>query len=107
MKSSKRKTSQKKKARTLKQYTFDAGNSNTGPVGIVISVAAYSKKQAARLANVYLAGFADPIDLPVPSGYKGLGVCYAMCCVAPNLKASEIDLDGIKVVGTRIRHAET
>lgn len=101
MKSSKRKISQKKKARTLKQFTFDADNSNTGPAGIVISVEAYSKKQATRLANAYLSTFAEPIELPVPSGFNGLGVRYAMCCVAPNLSSKDIDLGDIREVAVR------
>lgn len=90
-----------KKAKTLKQFTFDAGNSNSGPVGIVISVEAHSKKQAARLANAYLLSFAEPIDLPVPSGYKRLGVRYARCCVASNLTPKDIDLDEIRPVDPR------
>lgn len=61
---------QGKKAKTLRQFTFDAGDSNSGAVGIVISVAAYSKRQATRLANAYLSSFAEPVDLPVPAGYK-------------------------------------
>lgn len=90
-----------KKARTLKQFTFDAGNSDTGPVGIVISVQACSKRQATRLANAYLSSFAEPIDLPVPAGFKGLGVRYAICCVGPNLTPRDIDIHGISVVDQR------
>ena len=96
--SSKPKKPQGEKAKPLKQFTFDAGNSNSGAVGIVISVQAHSKKQAARLANAYLLSFAEPIDLPVPSGYKRLGVRYAMCCVAPNLTPKDIDLGDIRLV---------
>jgi hypothetical protein len=76
-----------KKAKKLKQFTFDAGNSNSGPAGIVISVEARSEQQATRLANAYLSSFADTIDLPVSAAYKGLGVRYAMCCVAPPSEA--------------------
>jgi hypothetical protein len=90
-----------KQSKTLKQFTFDAGNSNSGPVGVVISVEAYSKKQATRLANAYLSSFAAPIDLPVLPGYKGLGVRYAMCCIAPHLKPKDIDLDDIRPVNPR------
>ena len=99
----KRKKPQRKKAKTLKQFTFDAGNSNSGAVGIVISVQAHSKKQAARLANAYLLSFAEPIALPVPGGYKRLGVRYAMCCVAPNLTPKDINLDDIRLVDPRGR----
>lgn len=103
----KQKKPQGKEAKTLRQFTFDAGNSNTGPVGIVISVEAYSKRQATRLANAYLSGFADPIDLPVLAGYQGLGVSYAMCCVAPNLTPRDIDLDEIRVVDRRDRNPDS
>jgi hypothetical protein len=98
---------QKKKARPLKQFTFDAGNSNSGAVGIVICVVAHSKKQATRLANAYLLNFAEPIDLPVPAGYKGLGVRYAMCCVAPNLTPKDIDLDDIRAADPRDRNPDS
>ena len=40
-----------KKGNTLKRFTFDAGNSNSGPVGIVIAVEACSKRQATRLGT--------------------------------------------------------
>jgi len=93
----------RKKVKTLKQFTFDAGNSNKGPVGIVISVEAHTRHQATRLANAYLSSFADPIDLPVQPGYKVLGVRYAMCCVAPHLKPKDIDLDDIRPVDPRDR----
>lgn len=93
-----------KKINALKQFTFDAGNSNSGAVGIVISVEARSKRQATRLANAYLSSFAEPIDLPVLAGYKGLGVRYAMCCVAPNLTPRHIDLDDIRVVDPHDRN---
>ena len=96
-----------KKAKTLRQFTFDAGNSNSGPVGIVIAVEARSKRQATRLANAYLSSFADPIDLPVLTGYKGLGVRYAMCCVAPNLTPRDIDLEDIRVVDSRDRNRDS
>ncbi len=96
--SAKPKKSHGKKARTLKQFTFDTGNSDTGPVGIVVSVEAPTKQQAARLANAYLASFTEPIDLPVLAGFKGLGVRYAMCCVAPYLTSKDIDLDDIRTV---------
>ncbi len=92
-----------KKAKTLEQFTFDAGNSKSGPVGIVISVRACSRQQATRLANVYLSSFADPIDLPVPAGLKTLGVRYAMFCIAPHLKPRDIDLDDIRIVDPRGR----
>jgi hypothetical protein len=97
----------RKKANTLKQFTFDAGNSNSGSVGIVISVEAYSKQSAIRLANTYLSSFAVPIDLPVPAGFKDLGVRHAMCCVAPNLTAKDIDIDEIKVVDLRWRNLDS
>ena len=97
----------RKKVKTLKQFTFDAGNSNKGPVGIVISVEAHTRHQATRLANAYLSSFADPIDLPVPPGYKGLGVRYAMCCVAPHLKSKDIDLDDITLVDPRDRNPDS
>jgi hypothetical protein len=87
-----------KQVRPLKQFVFDTGNSDSGAVGIVISVEAHSKAQATRLANAYLSSFAGPIDLPVPASYKRLGVRYAMCCVAPNLKSKDIDLDDIRVI---------
>lgn len=103
----KQKKPQGKKAKTLRQFTFDAGNSNSGPVGIVIAVEARSKRQATRLANAYLSGFAEPIDLPVRAGYKGLGVLYAMCCVAPNLTHRDIDLDDIRVVDPRDRNPDS
>lgn len=96
-----------KKAKTLRQFTFDAGNSNSGPVGIVISVAAHTKRQATRLANAYLSSFAEPIDLPVLAGFKGLGVRYAICCVAPNLKPKDIDLHDIKVIDPRNRNPDS
>jgi hypothetical protein len=96
-----------KKAKTLKQFTFDAGNSNSGAVGIVISVQAHSKQQATRLANAYLSSFAEPIDLPVLAGFKGLGVRYAICCVAPNLKPKDIDLHDIKVIDPRNRNPDS
>lgn len=86
----------KRKANTLKQFSFDAGNSNSGAVGIVVSVAAHSKQQATRLANAYLSGFTEPIDLPIPAGFRRLGVRYAMCCIAPNLTSKDIDLDAIR-----------
>jgi hypothetical protein len=89
-------SAKQKKAKTLRQFTFDAGNSNSGPVGIVISVEAHSKRQATRLANAYLLSFAEPVNLPVQAGYKGLGVRYAMCCVAPNLTSKDIDRDAIR-----------
>jgi hypothetical protein len=92
---------EQKKAKTLKQFTFDAGNSYSGPVGIVLSVEAYSKKQTKRLANAYLTSFSAPINLPVLPGYKGLGVRYAMCCIAPRLKLKDIDLDDTKEVEAR------
>jgi len=98
LKSSSHPKPRKMRAKTLKQFTFDAGNSNSGPVGIVISVVAHSRQQATRLANAYLSSFADPIDLPVLAGFKGLGVRYAMCCVAPNMKPKDIDRDDIKAV---------
>ena len=101
MKSLKHRKPKRKKANTLRRFTFDGGNSNSGPVGVVISVEAYSKKQATRLANAYLSSFAAPIDLPVQPGYEGLGVRYAMCCVAPNLTPKNIDLDDIKLVNPR------
>jgi hypothetical protein len=96
-----------KKANTLRQFTFDAGSSNSGPVGIVISVQAHSKRQATRLANAYLSSFAEPIDLPVLAGYKGLGVRYAMCCVAPNLTPKDIDIHDIRVVDSRDRNPDS
>ena len=98
---------ERKKANTLKKFTFDAGNSNSGPVGIVISVAARSKQQATRLANAYLSSFSEPIDLPVQAGYKGLGVRYAVCCVAPNLKPKDIDIHDIRVVDPRDRNPDS
>jgi hypothetical protein len=107
LKFSKHKKPQRKKAKTLKQFAFDAGNSNSGAVGIVISVEARSKQQATRLANAYLASFAEPIDLPVPDGYKMLGVCYAMCCVAPNLTPKDIDLEDIRVVDPPDRSSDS
>jgi hypothetical protein len=103
----KQKKSQGKKARTLKQFTFDAGNSDTGPVGIVISVAARSKRQATRVANAYLSSFAEPIDLPLPAGFEGLGVRYAICCVGPNLTPRDIDIHGISVVDQRYRNPDS
>jgi hypothetical protein len=45
-----------------------------------------------------LSSFAEPIDLAVPAGYKMLGVRYAMCCIALNLKPKDIDLDDIRLV---------
>jgi hypothetical protein len=104
---SKHQKSQRKKAKTLRRFAFDAGNSNSGAVGIVISVEARSKQQATRLANAYLASFAEPIDLPVPAGYKMLGVRYAMCCVAPNLTPKDIDLDDIIVVDPLDRKSDS
>jgi hypothetical protein len=84
-----------KKAKTLKRFTFDAGNSNTGVAGLVVSVKAYSKKQAVRLANAYLTSFKEPIDLPVPAGYKDTGVSYAMFCIGANLTVGDIDPEDI------------
>ena len=84
-----------KKAKTLKRFTFDAGNSNTGVTGLVVSVKSYSKKQAVRLANAYLASFKEPVDLLVPAGYEDIGVRYAMCCIGANLTILDIDLDDI------------
>lgn len=107
MKSSKHQRPKRKKAKTLKQFTFDAGNSNSGAVGIVISVEAYSKQQATRLANAYLSSFAEPIDLPVLAGFKGLGVRCAMCCVAPNLTSKDIDIHDITVVDLRDRNPDS
>ena len=107
MKSLNHQKPKRKKANRLKRFTFDAGNSNSGPVGIVISVEARSKQQATRLANAYLASFAEPIDLPVPDGYKMLGVCYAMCCVAPNLTPKDIDLEDIRVVDPPDRSSDS
>lgn len=83
------------KVKTLKRFTFDAGNSNTGVAGLVVSVKAYSKEQAVRLANAYLTSFKEPIDLPVQAGYKDIGVCYAMYCIGANLTTGDIDLDDI------------
>lgn len=97
----------REKAKTLKQFTFDAGNSNSGAVGIVISVEADSKQQATRLANAYLSSFAEPIDLPVLAGFKGLGARYAMCCVAPNLTPKDIDIHDITVVDLRDRNPDS
>ena len=107
MKSLKHQKPKRKKANTLKRFTFDAGNSNSGPVGIVISVEAHSRQQATRLANAYLSSFVDPIDLPVLAGFKGLGVRYAICCVAPNLTPKDIDLDDIRVVDPRNRNPDS
>ncbi len=107
MKSLKHQKPKRKKANTPKRFTFDAGNSNSGPVGIVISVEAHSKQQATRLANAYLSSFADPIDLPVLAGFKDLGVRYAICCVAPNLTPKDIDLDDIRVVDPRDRNPDS
>jgi hypothetical protein len=98
---------EQKKAKTLKQFTFDAGNSYSGPVGIVLSVEAYSKKQAKQLANAYLSSFSAPIGLPVLPGYKGLGVRYAMCCIAPRLKLKDIDLDDIRLVNPRDQNLDS
>jgi hypothetical protein len=95
--SAKQRTLKTKKVKTLKQFTSDAGDSDSGPVGIVISVAAPSKRQATRLANAYLSSFAEPIDLPVPAGFKGLGVRYAIFCVAPNLTRKDIDHGAVLV----------
>ncbi len=103
----KQRTLKTKKVKTLKQFTFDAGNSNSGPVGIVIVVEARSKRQATHLANAYLSGFAEPIDLPVRAGYKGLGVRYAICCLAPNLTPRDIDIHGISVVDQRDRNPDS
>jgi hypothetical protein len=107
LKLSRHQKQQGKKANTLKQFTLDAGNSNSGSVGIVISVQARSKQQATRLANSYLSSFGEPIDLPVPEGYKMLGVRYAMCCVAPNLTPKDIDLDDIRVVDPLDRKSDS
>lgn len=104
MKSTKHPKPRRRKAKTLKLFTFDAGNSNSGPIGVVIAVEAYSKKQATRLANAYLSSFAEPIDLPIPAACKGLGVRYAMCCVAPNLTSKDIDLDDIRMVDPHDRN---
>ena len=84
-----------KKAKTHKCFTFDAGNSNTGVAGLVVSVKAYSKKQAVRLANAYLTSFKEPVDLPVPTGYKDIGVRYAMYCIGANLTIRDIELEEI------------
>ena len=85
----------KPKAKTLKRFTFDAGNSNRGVAGLVVTVNAYSKKQAVRLANAYLISLDSPIDLPVPAGYRDIGVRYAMYCIGANLSTDDIDLDDI------------
>jgi hypothetical protein len=37
--------------RKLKSYKFDVGNSNKGPIGMVIRVWAYNKKEAVEIAN--------------------------------------------------------
>ena len=84
-----------KKAKTLKCFTFDAGNSNTGVAGLVVSVKAYSKKQAVRLANAYLTSLKEPVDLPVQAGYKDLGVRYAIYCIGANLTIRDIDIEEI------------
>lgn len=84
-----------KKARTLERFTFDAGNSNTGVAGLVVSVKAYSKRQAVRLANAYLKNFNDPIDLPVSASQMEMGVRYAMFCIGANLTIHDIDVDDI------------
>ena len=91
-----------KKAKTLKRFIFDAGNSNTGVAGLVVSVKACSKKQAVKLANAYLASFKEPVDFQVPAGYEDIGVSYAMCCVGANLTIRDIDLDDIaEIAGLR------
>ena len=47
------------------------------------------------------------IYLPVPAGFNGLGVRYAMCCIASNLAARDIDVDEIRVVDLRWRNLES
>ena len=81
------------KAKTLKRFTFDAGNSNAGVAGLVVSVKAYSKPEAVRIANAYLTNFSSPIDLPVSAVDKESGVRYAMFCIGANLAPHDIDID--------------
>lgn len=87
--------SRQQKAKTLKRFTFDAGNSNTGVAGLVVSVKAHSKRQAVQFANAYLKNFNEPIDLPVSADHMEMGVQYAMFCIGANLTINEIDVDDI------------
>ena len=79
----------------LKKYVFDAGNSNTGVAGVVISVRAYCRKSAVRLANDFLRRYEyEPLEIEVekPGGSGGeVGVDWALFCVGPNLRKRDID----------------
>jgi hypothetical protein len=83
----------------LKKYVFEAGNSNTGVAGLIISVRARSRKGAVKFANNFLRRYQyEPLEIKVEKpGGSGVeaGVDWALFCVGPNIKERDIDEESV------------
>ena len=77
-------------ARTEKCFKFDVGNSNTGPLGMVIRVYGTTKKEAVEKANAFLNSVGE---LGYPEGQipRDSGVDYLTVYFGPNLTVRYID----------------
>jgi hypothetical protein len=76
--------------RTLKSFMFDVGNSDKGPVGMVIRVYARTRQEAIEKANAFLQDNSEGIDVPTYDLDSGDDVEYCRIYLAPNLKLHHI-----------------
>ena len=75
----------------MKKCVFDAGNSNTGFAGMIISVRAYSRRGAMRLTDFLRKYQFEPLEIEVEKPCGEAGVAWALYCVGPNLRKRDID----------------
>jgi hypothetical protein len=77
-----------------KSYLIDLGNSNAGPIGMVLRVNATSKSEAIGIARKTLdlaAGDCGQIAVPVPDEFVGV-VDYVNIYVNPaNITEADVD----------------
>jgi hypothetical protein len=85
-----------------KSYLMDLGNSNAGPIGMVLRVNATSKSEAIDIARKALdlaAGDCGQIAVPVPDEFVGV-VDYVNIYVNPaNISDADVDDDIEKEAG--------
>jgi hypothetical protein len=85
-----------------KSYLIDLGNSNAGPIGMVLRVNATSKREAIDIARKILdlaAGDCGQIAVPVPDEFVGV-VDYVNIYVNPaNISDADVDDDIEKEAG--------